>query len=43
MVGDRRDAVGGNVLLPANLVVQSESSICLTKSTGRCGELDVFT
>jgi len=31
MVGDRRGAVGGNVLLPPNLEVQSESSACLTK------------
>jgi hypothetical protein len=30
MVGDRRGAVGGNVLLPPNLDVQSESA-CLTK------------
>jgi hypothetical protein len=31
MVGDRRGAVGGNVLLPPNLEAQSESSACLTK------------
>jgi hypothetical protein len=31
MVGDRRGAVGGNVLLAPNLEVQSESSACLTE------------
>lgn len=30
-VADRRSAVGGNVLLPPNLEVQSESCVCLTK------------
>jgi len=31
MVGELRDAVGGNVLLPPNVEVQSEISTCLTK------------
>jgi len=31
MVGDSRGAVGGHVLSPPNLEVQSQSSACLTK------------